>query len=862
MMIRSTFRREMKLTKMSAVQETRCKVRILILTKPRDWLQLQMTMNVEMLLTGHSHEVTSVRKAMDNSQVDLVKVDSDLQLNLDQGSTITAADAGSRDQVHDFVKCEAFDELTKILRTNVDKKNISPELQKLVFADLVIDAECLSAFTGKCEWPEDNNNDENKKNVEFSGECGKPDKYSSDSDDSLSHDEQWSMEPVARSVDSATDGSPVNDDPVSAAVAFVASTPTPTECFVIDRGGNNLPTETHSDEKSPDAAVADLEHTLMCVMDVLSNEGNDDPADDDYAPSVTELDYTAPNVKNPSFVGDQQRRLDDVLQKHEAIMISSCNALPPPAYGVVCQLKAGLIAFLDSSWASPIVIVLKKNGQDIRLCIDYKMVNAVTAIMEYVMPLVDDLLTGQEGYLWFGSLDATSGFWVIIMTMRARKTLKVDGSVVLNERNSPKKQLSTNDYPTMTRICPDDDSDQVRSGSTGVVEAGSGATDVNFVDLDDSLAFVAPPTKGSPTTRLDPRLLYPQLPHDYEAFVVTFDGSAKTEKNVWKLPEWQIVIAASFYLEQTTVNTAEYGGMNQEVIAALEYGAEDFVIAGDSRLAIQQSLGVIACRKYSLMTFLNRYRERMANFKSVRYLHVVREYNAATDSLAVKHWSRRSLRYNSKSDQDQEEKVYFEDEVPEGTTTVEATEAAIENLEMQVQRPKAEDEELRWSNPKAILRGEATAMTYKEAREVWKWADNFVPSSDNVLYCTSVGRRKVDGNLPEMSLRLVVPSTTIEEVLHNCHDSIEGGHQGVVRSYQRVKHDCYWIGLYADVEKHVKSCLDCSSSKSLPQLKGYSPGNALTERPFQQERSVKTVMQSVKVYVEDLLQQDWDEIAE
>ncbi|OWZ18409.1 LOW QUALITY PROTEIN: hypothetical protein PHMEG_0007504 [Phytophthora megakarya] len=36
-------------------------------------------------------------------------------------------------QVHSFSKCEAFDELAKTLRTNVDKKNISPELQKLVF---------------------------------------------------------------------------------------------------------------------------------------------------------------------------------------------------------------------------------------------------------------------------------------------------------------------------------------------------------------------------------------------------------------------------------------------------------------------------------------------------------------------------------------------------------------------------------------------------------------------------------------------------------------------------------------------------------------------------------------------------------
>ncbi|OWY96423.1 Eukaryotic/viral aspartic protease, partial [Phytophthora megakarya] len=75
------------------------------------------------------------------------------------------------EQVHDFGKCEAFDELAKILRTNVDKKNISPELQKLVF--VMIDVECLYAFTGKCESPENNNNnDENEKNVEFDGECG------------------------------------------------------------------------------------------------------------------------------------------------------------------------------------------------------------------------------------------------------------------------------------------------------------------------------------------------------------------------------------------------------------------------------------------------------------------------------------------------------------------------------------------------------------------------------------------------------------------------------------------------------------------------------------------------------------------
>ncbi|GMF56324.1 unnamed protein product [Phytophthora fragariaefolia] len=61
----------------------------------------------------------------------------------------------------------------------------------------------------------------------------------------------------------------------------------------------------------------------------------------------------------------------------------------------------------------------EENGVDIRLCIDYKMVNSVTAIMEYAM--VDDLLMDMEKYLWYCSDDAASGFWAVMMTQRARK---------------------------------------------------------------------------------------------------------------------------------------------------------------------------------------------------------------------------------------------------------------------------------------------------------------------------------------------------------------------------------------------------------------------------------------------------------
>ncbi|KAG4043020.1 hypothetical protein PC123_g21517 [Phytophthora cactorum] len=51
----------------------------------------------------------------------------------------------------------------------------------------------------------------------------------------------------------------------------------------------------------------------------------------------------------------------------------------------------------------------------------------------------------------------------------------------------------------------------------------------NFVNLEESLAPLAPPSKCSPTIRMDLAMLYARQPREYRGFVVPFDGSAKTE---------------------------------------------------------------------------------------------------------------------------------------------------------------------------------------------------------------------------------------------------------------------------------------------------------------------------------------------
>ena len=95
-------------------------------------------------------------------------------------------------------------------------------------------------------------------------------------------------------------------------------------------------------------------------------------------------------------------------------VVAPYRRVPPSQLQEVRQhleklMRMGVITESTSSYASPIVVVRKKNG-NIRLCCDYRALNAKTVKDAHALPRIEESLDALGGAKWFTSLDLRAAY--------------------------------------------------------------------------------------------------------------------------------------------------------------------------------------------------------------------------------------------------------------------------------------------------------------------------------------------------------------------------------------------------------------------------------------------------------------------
>jgi hypothetical protein len=208
--------------------------------------------------------------------------------------------------------------------------------------------------------------------------------------------------------------------------------------------------QDENDEDIEDECEIDKHGVSAAVMGLIEN--SDDECDDEvHSEEETsklesyhmEQTETWRDVKiNPDLSEDKQMKLRALLEEyrdvfsdvpskthlitHEIKLNSDepvyCKPYKVPINMVnkvneelQLMLSQGIIERSNAAYASPMVIIKKKNSDSLRLCIDFTRLNRITVVDPMPQPDVEDVLAKLGSSQLFSTFDACKGFYAIPM---------------------------------------------------------------------------------------------------------------------------------------------------------------------------------------------------------------------------------------------------------------------------------------------------------------------------------------------------------------------------------------------------------------------------------------------------------------
>ena len=119
--------------------------------------------------------------------------------------------------------------------------------------------------------------------------------------------------------------------------------------------------------------------------------------------------------QNSNDIGHQTLFQHPINLTDDTPIKQRCRPIPPHLYEELQQhlqqlLDMGVIAESDSPWSQNLVYVRKRDGS-LRICQDFRALNAKTIKDAYEIPRIHDLLNVVQGMKWVTSLDMAWSYW-------------------------------------------------------------------------------------------------------------------------------------------------------------------------------------------------------------------------------------------------------------------------------------------------------------------------------------------------------------------------------------------------------------------------------------------------------------------
>ncbi|CAF1071831.1 unnamed protein product [Brachionus calyciflorus] len=418
------------------------------------------------------------------------------------------------------------------------------------------------------------------------------------------------------------------------------------------------------------------------------------------------------------------------------------------------MLKQKVISKSKSPWASPVVLVKKKDGTE-RFCVDFRKLNSVTIKDNYPLPLIDETIDKLRNAKFYSTMDLASGYWQMALDDESKeKTAFITHKGI--KPNEDKIKVVKN-YPT-----PENQREVKRF-------LGFASYYRKFIRDFSSLA--------DPINRLlkkDTKFEWTRLCEESFRKIIEH----LTNPPLLAYPDF----SKPFHLatDASGVGIAgvlfQYDEQNNEKVIA--YASRNLRPSERNYPAIELECLAIVWAVEQFRPYLYRRKFRVvSDHNPLAYLE-----NMKIKSTRIQKWRLMLAEYDK-------EIVYrkgAENKVADSLSRMEVN--CVEDEKVNLAKLQREDEDLQ--------------RIFRKLDDTNKYGRYFL--KENVL-CKKYKK------YPD---KILVPKKLVESVLSTCHDGLSGGHLGFKKTYAKVKQSYLWKNMLRDTNKWIRSCKMCAQIKS------------------------------------------------